>query len=186
MSFTSTSTHAVELEHHHTAPIRFTELEYPYTARVNRREWQMLLDGWERLQPTADRFATVFFDTLFSCEPTLRHLFGGTSLETQFLKFAHLLTELVPVAEDPEAVEHRIDAVVRRYVRDAAANHDRAIREAITAMLAEVSAARLTAEMRLRWKTTHATVVTIIRNGARLSPHGSPTTLMRNARIAVR
>jgi len=186
MSFTSTSTHAVELEHHHTAPIRFTELEYPYTARVNRREWQMLLDGWERLQPTADRFATVFFDTLFSCEPSLRYLFGGTALETQFLKFAHLLTELVPVAEDPEAVEHRIDAVVRRYVRDAAANHDHAIREAITAMLAEVSAARLTAEMRLRWKTTHATVVTIIRNGARLSPHGSPTTLMRNARIAVR
>ena len=186
MSFTSTSTHAVELERHHTAPIRFTELEYPYTARVNRREWQMLLDGWERLQPTADRFATVFFDTLFSCEPTLRYLFGGTSLETQFLKFAHLLTEIVSVAEDPEAVEHRIDAVARRYVRDAAANHDRAIREAITATLAEVSAAQLTPEMRLRWESAHATIVTIIRNGARLSSHGWPTTIMRNVRIAVR
>jgi len=186
MSLTSTSTNSVELERRPTAPILFTALEYPYAARVTRHDWQLLLDEWERLQPTADRFATVFFDTLFSCEPTLRYLFGGTSLETQFIKFAHLLTDLVSVEENRDEVERRIDTVVHRYARDASGDHERAIRTAIAAMLAEVSTARLTPEMRLQWKGAHSTVVRIICNGARLSPLGRPTTLMRNARIVVR
>src|SRR4029453_6198672 len=97
MSFASNSIRSAELEQCPALPISFDELVYPYTARVTRRDWQLLLDSWERLQPNADRFATAFFDTLFACDPELRHLFGGTSLETQFIKFAHLITELVSV-----------------------------------------------------------------------------------------
>ena len=186
MSFTSTSTCSVAHERCHTAPIEFAELEYPYATRVTHREWQMLLDSWERLQPVADQLATVFFDTLFSCEPELRCLFGGASLEIQFIKFAHLLTELVSQKDDPEEVERRIATVVRRYRGDSNEDHERAIRAAITAMLAEASVARLTPAMRLSWKAAHVTVVTIIRDGARFNPRGQPTTFMRKLPIASR
>src|SRR5262245_44480797 len=182
MLYASNSIQSAGLEQCHTVPIPFDELVYPYTARVTRHDWQLLLDSWERLQPNADRFAAAFFDTLFTCDPELRHLFGGTSLETQFIKFAHLLTELVSVETDPRQLEQRIEMAVHRYVGGASIDHDRAIRAAITAMLAEAARARLTSEVRMWWSAAYATVVTIIRKGARLSPHGRPTTLMRRAR----
>ncbi len=182
MSFASNSVHAAELERYPVAPTPFAELVYPYTARVTRRDWEVLLDNWERLQPNADRFATAFFDALFACDPELRQLFGGTSLETQFVKFAHLLTELISVQNDPQELERRVDMVVHRYASDSSVDYDRAIRAAITAMLAEVALARLTPEARQWWWAAHGTVVSIIRKGARLSPHGRPTTLMRRAR----
>ena len=72
--------------------------ELPYPLERLTDEWQVLLDRWQRLQPFADRLATAFFDTLFACDPDLRQLFGGASLEAQFLRFAHLLTEIVSAA----------------------------------------------------------------------------------------
>jgi len=186
MSFTITSGYPVEDERCHTSPAVFAELEYPYTTRVTRREWHVLLESWERLQPIADQLATVFFDTLFSCEPELRYLFGGSSLEIQFIKFAHLLTELVSLKDDAAEIERRIDTIVHRYSADSSADHERAIRAAIAAMLAEASVTRMTPEMRLSWKAAHVTVVTIIRNGARFSARGRPTTLMRTTRVATR
>ena len=187
MPSTSTSAYPVEHGRSHPSTIAFDELEYPYATRVTRREWQMLLDSWERLQPIADQLATVFFDTLFSCDPELRYLFGGASLEIQFIKFAHLLTELVSLKDDRQELERRNDTIVRRYSSDSSADHVRAIRTAIAAILAQASVARLTPEMRLSWKAAHVTVVTIIRVGARFSPRrGRPTTLMRTTRIASR
>jgi hypothetical protein len=185
MSFASTSIRSAGLEQCHAVPIPFDELVYPYTARVTRHDWQLLLDSWERLQPNADRFATVFFDTLFNCDPELRHLFGGTSLETQFIKFAHLLTELVSVESDPRQLGQRIEMAVHRYA-GGSIDHDCAIRTAITAMLAEAALARLTSEVRMWWSAAYATVVTIIWKGARLSPHGRPTTFMRRTRFSSR
>jgi hypothetical protein len=184
MSFASTYSHPADLERCHTVSTPVAEVAYPYTARVTRRDWELLLDSWERLQPNADRFATTFFDTLFTCDPELRQLFGGASLETQFVKFAHLLTEIISVEDDPYQLGRRIDMVVHRYGGDSSGEHDRAIRAAITAMLAEASLARLTPEMRLWWKSGYATVETIIRKGARLSPRGRPTTFMRKTRIS--
>jgi hypothetical protein len=186
MSFASASTHSAELERYHTAAIPFAELVYPYAGRVTRHDWQLLLDSWERLQPNADRFATAFFDALFTCEPELRQLFGGTSLETQFIKFAHLLTELISVEDDPPELAHRIDMIAHRYTGGHAIEYDRAVRAAIAAMLAEAALARLTPEGRLWWKSAYATVVSIIRKGARLSPHGRPTTLMHRTRFSGR
>jgi hypothetical protein len=184
MSLASTSAHSAELERYYAGPIPFAELGYPYIARVTRPEWQLLLDSWERLQPNADQFATVFFGTVFACDPELRQLFGGTSLETQFIKFAHLLTELIAVGDDPHQLEHRIDMIAHRYGDDPSVDHDCAIRAAITATLAEAARTRLTPEARLWWKSAHATVVTIIRKGARLSSRGRPTTFIRKARCS--
>ena len=89
-----------------------------FGPRMARHEWQMLLDRWQRLQPYADRFATAFFDTLFGSEPDFAHQFGGATLEAQFLRFAHLLTEIVSAEDDREEVDHRIEQFVQRYARD--------------------------------------------------------------------
>jgi hemoglobin-like flavoprotein len=183
MSFASVHSDPAELERYHVGAASLAELVYPYTARVTRHDWQLLLDSWERLQPNADRFATAFFDALFTSEPELRLLFGGTSLETQFIKFAHLLTELVSVEDDPHELAERIDMIAHRYAGDASGENDHAFRAAIRAMLAEVSLARLTPDARQWWKAGYAMVDTIIRKGSRLRAHGRLTTFLRRTRI---
>lgn len=183
MSFASVHTPA-ELERYHADSTPFAELVYPYKSHVTRQDWQLLLDSWERLQPNADRFATAFFDALFTSEPELRLLFGGTSLETQFIKFAHLLTELISVEDDPHELAERIDMIARRYTGDSSGENDHAIRAAITTMLAEVSLARLTPDARQWWKAGYAMVGTIIRKGSRLRAHGRPTTLLRRTPLS--
>jgi hemoglobin-like flavoprotein len=179
MSFASVHSDSAELERYHASRTSFAELVYPYTARVTRQDWQLLLDSWERLQPNADRFATAFFDALFTTDPELRQLFGGTSLETQFIKFAHLLTELISVEDDPHELAERIDMIAHRYAGDPSGENDHAIRTAITAMLAEVSLTRLTPNARQWWKAGYAMVDTIIRKGSRLRAHERLTTLLR-------
>ena len=183
MSFVSAYSDPAELERRHARSRSSAELVYPYTRQVTRHDWQLLLDSWERLQPNADRFATTFFDTLFGTDPELRQLFGGASLETQFIKFAHLLTELISVEDDPHELADRIDMIAHRYAGDSSGEHEHAFRAAITAMLADVSVARLTPDARQWWKAGYAMVDTIIRKGSRLRTHARLTTLRRGTQL---
>jgi len=141
-----------------------------FGPRMARHEWQMLLDRWQRLQPYADRFATAFFDTLFGSEPDFAHQFGGATLEAQFLRFAHLLTEIVSAEDDREELDRRIEEIVQRYARDdSATGKSRAVRAAIAAMLQEVERVGLTPQMRSDWRSASAAVNGMLR-GTRWQP----------------
>src|SRR5688572_24246449 len=148
MSFDLISTHAAELERRRPAPPSFADARYPFASRVTRREWHLLLEMWERLQPYADRFASAFFDTLFAWSPKSARFFEGASLDAQFLQFAHLLTELVSAHGDPVELQRRIEAVASRFSRPGSSpDGDAAIRAAIAEMLNEVSVSRMLPEM---------------------------------------
>ena len=141
-----------------------------FGPRLARHEWQMLLDRWQRLQPCADRFATAFFDTLFGCEPDFAHRFGGATLEAQFLRFAHLLTEIVSAEDDREELDRRVEEIVLRYARDdSATGQSRAVRAAIAAMLQEVGRVGLTPQMRADWRSASTAVNGMLR-GTRWQP----------------
>ena len=146
-----------------------SEPPYPFGARLARREWQVLLDRWQRLQPFADRFATVFYDTLFARDPDLRQLFGGASLEAQFLRFAHLLTEIVSAADEPDELDIRVEVIIQHFARDdSATKQSRAVRNAIAATLEEVASAGMTAPMWASWKAAHVAVAALL-PGTRLA-----------------
>jgi hemoglobin-like flavoprotein len=165
MSFEFISGHAGDLERRRPAPVSFADWAQPRSTRVTRRDWQRLLENWDQLQPSADRFATVFFDTLFAWEPHARQLFGGATLETQFLRFAHLLTSLVSAFDNPEELDGRIEAIIRGFAGgDSPRRRDDALRTAIAAMLNEVYATGMTREMRASWQSAYIGVITTIRN----------------------
>jgi hemoglobin-like flavoprotein len=154
----------------------------PFGARLARHEWQTLLDRWQRLQPNADRFATVFFDTLFAWEPELRQFFGGASLEAQFLRFAHLLTEIVSAAGEPDELDHRVELVVQRFARDdSATDQSRAMKAAIAAMLDEVAVADMTRQMRADWKAAYVAVATMLRGTRFVAARSGAGTLLQTA-----
>jgi hemoglobin-like flavoprotein len=130
-----------------------------FGTRLVNREWQTLITRWERLQPCADRFATAFFDTLFAADPDFRQIFGSASLEAQFLRFAHLLAHIVSATDDPEELDRRIAAIVRRFARDdSETDRSRAVRAAIASMLEQVEMTAMTASMLVAWKTIDRTV----------------------------
>jgi len=150
--------------------------------RLARHEWHVLLERWQKLQPNADRFATVFFDTLFAADPELRQFFGGASLEAQFLRFAHLMTEIVSAAGDPEELDHRVEVVVQRFARDdSATDQSRAMKLAIAAMLEEVAASDMTRQMRADWKAAYAAVGAMVRGTRWVGPRAGVGTLLQTA-----
>lgn len=141
-----------------------------FGPRLARNEWQTLLDRWEKLQPYADRFATAFFDTLFGSEPDFAHRFLGATLEAHFLRFAHLLTEIVSAQDDREELDRRVEQIVHRYARDdSATEQSRAVRVAIAAMLQDVERVGLTPQMRADWRSASAAVNGMLR-GTRWQP----------------
>ena len=146
----------------------FVESPYPFGSRLSRREWQVLLDRWQALQPFADRFATVFFDTLFDWDPDLRQLFGGASLAAQFLRFAHLLTEIVSAAGEPDELDLRVEVIIQHSADDSATEQSRAVRAAIAATLEEVAAAGMTPSMWESWKAAYVAVAALL-SGTRLA-----------------
>ena len=153
-----------------------------FGPRMARHEWQMLLDRWQRLQPYADRFATAFFDTLFGCEPDFAHQFGGATLEAQFLRFAHLLTEIVSAEDDREELDRRVEQVVQRYAwDDSATRQSRAVRAAIAAMLEEVVRAGLTRQMRADWKSANAAVNGMLRGTTWQAARTNGSTILQTA-----
>jgi hypothetical protein len=142
----------------------------------------MLLDRWQKLQPYADRFATAFFDTLFGCEPDFAHRFGGATLEAQFLRFAHLLTEIVSAEDDREELDHRVEQIVHRYARDdSATGKSRAVRAAIGAMLQEVASVGLTPQMRADWRSANAAVNGMLRGTTWHGARTSGSTILQTA-----
>lgn len=165
MSFEFISGHAGDLERRRPAPVSFADWARPRSTRVTRRDWQRLLENWDQLQPFADRFATVFFDTLFAWEPQARQLFGGANLETQFLRFAHLLTSLVSAYDNREELDGRVEAIIRCFAGgDSPRRREDALRIAIAAMLNEAYAIGMTREMRASWQAAYIGVITTIRS----------------------
>jgi len=144
--------HAAELERCRAVTVSYVDPGYRFAARVTREEWRTLMATWDQLQPYADSFASAFFDTLFDLAPDLRQLFGGTSLETEFLRFAHLLVELVSAQEDPRELDRRIDVVIHRLGGNAR-DERHAIRAAITAMMKAVASSGMTRETRSSWQS---------------------------------
>ena len=155
---------------------------YPFAARLAQHDWQVLLDRWQRLQPYADRFATAFFDTLFAHQPELVQLFGNASLEAQFLRFAHLLSEIVSATDDADELARCVELLVQRFAKDdGATDRSRAVREAIAALLAEVAKVDLTPHMRASWHAVYVAVTAIVRGTTLRADGASAATMLRTA-----
>ena len=168
--------------HERSSTSAFTESPIPLTAQLTRHDRDVLLDRWQRLQPYADRFATAFFDTLFAQQPELVQIFGSVPLDAQFLRYAHLLTEIVSAADDADELSRCVERVVQRFANaDCETEQSRAVRAAIDAMLAEVSAADMRPHMRASWHAAYVAVTAILRGIRSRGDRGSADAILRTA-----
>jgi hemoglobin-like flavoprotein len=150
---------------------------------MTSEERRLLLESWQRLHPHAERLAHVFFERLFALEPDCRQIFAGTSLETQFLQFAHMLTELTVLqVDDPARLVQMAAELGRRHaaygVRD---DHYHAFDAALATMLDSAPASSGTPEVRAAWREAYELIATIMRRAA-ARPTRLPTPLPFPAR----
>ena len=169
MSLEITSTHAAYVERRRVAPDSLIHALSPIAGRVTPREWDLLLELWEQLQPYADRFASAFFDTLFARAPELRPYFVGASLAAQFLQFAHLVTGLVSAHGDRVELRRRTEGIVLRM--GGGQNGESAVRAAVAALLDEVSASGMPSEVRSSWRSAYISLAATLRRAARRPGH---------------
>lgn len=145
-------------------PGSIAESHVQFPAPSLRHERDILLSRWQQLQPYADRFATVFVDTLFAHRTDFRELFGGGSLEAQFVLLAHVLTQIVCADDDREEMDLRVELIVRRFARaDSSTRQSRAMRAAVAATLREVAVSGISPQSRVLWKAAYAAVGAILR-----------------------
>ena len=124
--------------------------------------------------PHADRFATVFVDALITHQTDFSEIFGGRSLEAQFVLLAHVLTQIVCADDDREAMDVRVELIVRRFARDDASTRQlRAVHAAVAATLREVAASGMSAQSRLMWKAAYAAVGAILQGTVYLDTRAS-------------
>lgn len=140
---------------------------YAFANLMTPEDRRLLLDRWRRLEPHADRLATVFFDRLFELTPESRRLFVG-NLEGQFLRFAYMLVELVALHDEPHKTALATAELGRRLTRYGIADaHYLAVSQAISAMLAHAPEACATAESRAAWHEAYDLLTWIVRRAAR-------------------
>lgn len=140
---------------------------YSLVDLMTPQDRRLLLDSWQRLEPHADRLATVFFDRLFELTPASRRLFAGSTLESQFVQFAYMLVELVALHDEPHTrllASEEIRRLLSRYgIADA---HYLAVSQAISGMLTHAAEACATPESRAAWQEAYDVLTAIIRRAA--------------------
>lgn len=140
---------------------------YAFANLMTPEDRRLLLESWLRLEPHADRLATVFFDRLFELAPESRRLFVGATLESQFLRFAYMLVELVALHDEPHKMllaTAELGQRLSRYgITDA---HYLAVSQAISAMLTRAPEACATPESRAAWHEAYDLLTAIMRRAA--------------------
>jgi hypothetical protein len=142
-------------------------------AHPLRDDWPTLLERWKRVQPYADRFATTFIDTLLASGADFRQIFGGGTLEVQFLRLAHVLTQIVCADDGREEMDTRVELIVRRFARDDFDTRPlRALRTAVTATLREVAASDMSTQARASWNSAYAAIGAVLGGTTYLDTRG--------------
>jgi methyl-accepting chemotaxis protein len=100
----------------------------------------LLKESFEAILPTADRLASVFYDTLFRRYPALEPLFGRTGFEEQKRKLIRALRLIVLNTERPIALHAYLGGLGQIHDSYGVEPVDYpAVRECLLAALAEVS-----------------------------------------------
>jgi nitric oxide dioxygenase len=140
---------------------------YAFADLMTSEDRRLLLDSWHRLEPHADRLATVFFDRLNELTPAKRRLFAGSTLESQFVQFAYMLVEMVVFHDDPHTRLLATEQIRQCLSRYAIAHvHYEAVSEAITAVLTHAPEACATPESRDAWYEAYDLLTAIVRRAS--------------------
>ncbi len=127
---------------------------------------QLIRQTFAFVEPRAEVMALVFYQRLFTLDPSLRPLFR-TNIDEQGQKLMQMLGVAVALLEQPFALEPTLEALGRRHagygVED---RHYDTVGEALLDTLEECLGSAFTHEVMDAWATLYAIVANAMQRGA--------------------
>ena len=123
--------------------------------------------SWEKIQPSAEAVADLFYARLFGLDPSLQGLFKGDMRE-QGRKLVSMITFAVKGLTRLEAIVPGVQALGRRHagygVED---DHYETVCEALLWTLGKGLGTAFTGEIRTAWEAAYEVLATTMREGAK-------------------
>ena len=131
----------------------------------------LVQETWRQVVPIADVAASLFYGRLFRIDPSTRHLFAGTDLESQKKKLIRALAMVVGSLDRVEELVPTIADLGRRHagygVRDA---HYDSVGTALLWTLEQGLADAWTAEVQEAWTAAYGLLAGVMRGAANEAP----------------
>lgn len=141
---------------------------------------RLVRESWERIAPAAAGAAALFYDRLFTIDPSLRSLFGTTDMSAQGSKLMDVITVAVHSLGRLEKVVPALRVLGRRHAAEYGvidADYD-TVGAALLWTLERGLGALFTEEVRGAWATAYSTLAGVMRAaGAEVSVPSYPRAL---------
>ena len=128
----------------------------------------LIRSTWAPVAPIADPAARIFYDRLFTLDPSLRPMFAFTDMDAQRKNLMQTLTVVVKSLDTLDQIVPAVQALGRRHagygVRE---SHYATVGEALLWTLEQGLGEGFTPDVRAAWATAYGTLATVMIEAAR-------------------
>jgi hemoglobin-like flavoprotein len=126
---------------------------------------------WAMVVPIADTAATLFYDRLFTLDPSLRPMFGKTDMAEQRRKLVQALAAVVNGLDNLEPLIPVLETLGKKHVQYGVADqHYDTVGAALLWTLEQGLKDAWTAPAKSAWTSAYGTVSGVMRNAATSAP----------------
>jgi hemoglobin-like flavoprotein len=133
---------------------------------ITERQKQLVRDSFKKVEPISDVAAGIFYDTLFSYDPSLKGLFKG-DMKSQGKKLMAALKLAVNTLDNLEALVPVLQKMAVKHVEYGVKVEDYTpVGNALMKTLETGLADAFTSELRAAWVSIYKVMVTVMREAA--------------------
>jgi hemoglobin-like flavoprotein len=160
------SPHTMSTNIHQLAAGRPSSLE----SRIASRQIEAIRQSFALVEPRAEVMALVFYQRLFTLDPSLRPLFR-TNIDEQGQKLMQMLGVAVALLDQPFALEPSLEALGSRHAGyGVECWHYDTVGTTLLDTLAECLGGSFTAEVKDAWSALYTVVAEAMQRGAKTTP----------------
>ncbi len=133
---------------------------------ITERQKQLVRDSFKKVEPISDVAAGIFYDTLFSYDPSLKVLFKG-DMKSQGKKLMAALKLAVNTLDNLDALVPVLQKMAIKHVEYGVKLEDYTpVGNALIKTLETGLADAFTPELRAAWSSTYRVMATVMREAA--------------------
>jgi hemoglobin-like flavoprotein len=137
---------------------------------------RLVRDSWKQLEAVAEPHARLFYQHLFELDPGVARLFASTDMEAQGRKFWQMVTEIVRVLDEPDAMVTQVAALGHRHAGYGVTDDQyEMVGAALLWTLEQALGPAFTAEVRDAWAEAYLLLATVMRRAASRTSAAIPT-----------
>jgi hemoglobin-like flavoprotein len=132
---------------------------------------ELVKQTWQKVAPTADAAARLFYDRLFEIDATTRPLFNATNLAEQRRKLIQALTIVVQGLDHQEELVPNLQNLGRRHAQYGVTDgHYDTVGAALLWTLEQGLGSDWSPEVKAAWSRAYAVLADVMREAARQPP----------------